>query len=67
MSDVVVNPVAETPASREESATISPRRLIWIRFRRHRLAYASGIFLLLMYIVTGFCEFVSPLRHHHPQ
>ena len=60
MSEVALNPVAETPVSREESATISPRRLIWLRFRRHRLAYFSGIFLLLMYIITGFCEFVSP-------
>ena len=60
MSETVLSPVAEAPVSREESAAISPRRLIWLRFRRHRLAYASGIFLLLLYIVSGFCEFVSP-------
>ena len=59
-SAVTLNPVAGTSVSGEESATISPRRLIWIRFRRHRLAYASGVFLVLMYIATGFCEFVSP-------
>ena len=60
MSEAVLIPVADAPVGRDESAAISPRRLIWLRFRRHRLAYASGVFLLLLYIVSGFCEFVSP-------
>ena len=60
MSDAVLAPLAGVSVVREESAAISPRRLIWLRFRRHRLAYASGIFLLLLYLVSGFCEFVSP-------
>ncbi|MYE24157.1 MAG: ABC transporter permease [Gammaproteobacteria bacterium] len=33
---------------------------MWLRFRRHRLAYASGLFLLVLYVVVIFCEFVSP-------
>ena len=33
---------------------------MWLRFRRHRLAYASGVFLLAMYLVAGFCEVVVP-------
>ena len=60
MSDAVLNPLADASPGRVEAAAISPRQLIWLRFRRHRLAYASGIFLLLLYIFTGFCEFVSP-------
>ena len=60
MSEAVLRPVAQASPSSELSAAISPRRLIWLRFRRHRLAYASGIFLLVLYVLSGFCEFVSP-------
>jgi peptide/nickel transport system permease protein len=40
--------------------TVTPRQLAWIRFKRHRLAYGSGIFLVVMYLLAGFCEFVTP-------
>ena len=39
---------------------LSPRRLAWLRFKRHRLAVYSGVFLLLLYFFTGICEFISP-------
>ena len=35
-------------------------RLIWWKFRRHRLAVASGIVLLIIYTLAIFCEFISP-------
>ena len=41
-------------------AEVSPRQLIWQRFKRHRLAMLSVIFLLLIYLMAGFCEFVAP-------
>ena len=44
----------------EEDTTISPRQLMWLRFRRHRLAFGSGIFLLVLYVIVAFCEFVAP-------
>ena len=56
----VLDPAVEAVARREESAAISPKRLIWLRFKRHRLAYVSGVFLLLLYVLSAFCEFVSP-------
>ncbi|MGI9322629.1 MAG: ABC transporter permease [Pseudomonadales bacterium] len=40
--------------------TVSPKRLAWLRFKRHRLAMSSGCFLLAIYLVAAFCEFVSP-------
>lgn len=46
----------------DDLTLISPRRLAWIRFRRHRLALASAAFLALLYLVAGFCEFVAPYR-----
>ena len=33
---------------------------IWRRFKKHRLGVISGIFVLLMFIVTGFAEFFAP-------
>ena len=55
---------------REESngdqalAFASPRRLMWLRFRRHRLAVVGGGVLLLLYGAAAFCEFLAP---HDPE
>ena len=35
-------------------------KLMWWRFRRHRPAVASGIFLLLMYLSTLISEWIAP-------
>jgi peptide/nickel transport system permease protein len=39
---------------------LSPRRLAWLRFRRHRLAMLGGSVLIVLYTLAVFCEFVSP-------
>ena len=38
----------------------SQRQLIWWKFKRHKLAVVSGIFLALMYLMTVFAEFLAP-------
>lgn len=40
----------------------SQRQLIWRRFKRHRLALFSAIFLILMYFVSFTYEFWSPYK-----
>ena len=64
MSDaVLVAPGAEAKADLADSKpidTLTPRQLAWRRFKRHRLAYASGIFLIFLYTVAALCEFVAP-------
>jgi peptide/nickel transport system permease protein len=40
--------------------TASARTLIWWRFRKHRLAVASLIFLGFCYMIAIFAEFVAP-------
>jgi peptide/nickel transport system permease protein len=40
--------------------TASQWQLIWWRFRKHRLAFASLILLILLYLIGIFCEFVAP-------
>ena len=35
-------------------------RLMWLKFKRHRMAYVSLIVLILFYFVALFCEFFAP-------
>ena len=46
----------------------SQRKLMWWKFRNHRLAYWSGILLAIFYIMIAFAEFIAPydLAHRHP-
>lgn len=46
----------------------SQRKLMWWKFKNHRLAYWSGILLLIFYILIAFAEFIAPydLTHRHP-
>ena len=41
-------------------ATVTPRQLQWRRFKRHRLAMVSGVFLIAIYTVAALCEFIAP-------
>src|SRR4029077_16650730 len=41
--------------------TVTPQwRLIWWRFRKHRIALVGGIVLVLFYLVALFADFVAP-------
>ncbi|WP_040589486.1 ABC transporter permease [Allomesorhizobium alhagi] len=42
----------------------SQMRLMWWKFKRHRLALASGIFLAALYLMIVFCEFLAPYNLH---
>jgi peptide/nickel transport system permease protein len=51
----------------EEQARVyqaSQLRLMWWKFRRHRLALASGIFLAALYVMILICEFLAPYNLH---
>lgn len=55
---------ASTPHGVSEDAVapraVSPGRLMWWKFRRHKLAVASLVFLILAYLATAFAGFVAP-------
>lgn len=62
-----VNPTPFDPASVERDSaeraafyTASQWRLMWWRFRRHKLGLISAYFLLFMYVLTLVVEFVAP-------
>ncbi len=45
----------------QEAIYLAPqKKLIWWKFKRHKLAVASGIFLAIMYLMTVFAEFLAP-------
>ncbi len=42
----------------------SQLRLMWWKFRRHKLALISGIFLVALYLMIAICEFLAPYNLH---
>ena len=44
----------------EEVYVASPRKLMWWKFRKHKMAVAAGIFLIILYFCAIFSEFVAP-------
>jgi peptide/nickel transport system permease protein len=44
----------------EKIAVATPGQMMWWKFRKHKLAVASGVFLILLYLIAIFCEFVAP-------
>ena len=64
MSDPATNvaPSSGAPAGAGEDLSFASQwRLMWLRFRRHRLALAGGAVLLALYFAAAFCEFLAPL------
>jgi peptide/nickel transport system permease protein len=44
----------------EKIAVAPPSKLMWWKFRKHKMALISGVILIIMYIGAIFCEFVAP-------
>ena len=48
-------------ADKEASVFVAPEwKLIWWKFRKHKVALASGIFIILIYTVAALVEFLAP-------
>lgn len=43
-----------------EMKRLTPRRMMWVKFRDHRVAWWSLLLLGLFYLVALFCEFAAP-------
>lgn len=44
----------------KEVQVVSVRRLMWLRFKRNRLAVIGGVYLILMYTAAIFAGFIAP-------
>jgi peptide/nickel transport system permease protein len=47
-------------SKKDQLKYVSHRQLIWIKFKKHRLALISGILILFMYLLILIPEFISP-------
>jgi peptide/nickel transport system permease protein len=52
--------VEEMTAAQERFYRASQWRMMWWRFRRHRVALAAGVILLALYVAILFCEVLAP-------
>lgn len=59
------DPNAMEPMTREQERVYlaSQLTLMWWKFKRHRLALASGIFLAVLYASILICEFLAPYNY----
>ncbi|MCT7664771.1 ABC transporter permease [Shinella kummerowiae] len=66
VSDAPFDPYAAERKTEELQAVAqaSQFQLMWWQFRRHRMALASGIFLILIYLMIMVSEFLSPYNLH---
>jgi peptide/nickel transport system permease protein len=49
------------PAEVEAKAFVAPQwKLVWWKFRKHKVALVSGIVMILIYLVAVFADFLAP-------
>ena len=70
MSDKIVHYVNEEPFDAKEIEQLSPeqekvflasqKKLMWWKFKRHKLAVISGLFLIICYASIIISEFIAP-------
>jgi len=53
-------PSGKVATGDEKLYTASQWRLMWWRFLKHRVAVASSLVVIVLYLVAAFCEFLSP-------
>ena len=53
-------PIPEIEAPKSRVVVAKQWRLIWWKFRRHRLALIGGVVTLLIYLIAIFAEFLAP-------
>jgi len=64
VSEAPFDPVADQEADGGKLAGASQLRVTWWKFRRHRLALWSAVFLTLVYLTATFAEFLAPYDLH---
>jgi peptide/nickel transport system permease protein len=61
MQTTLANPTLPQPAEQESRAEVASQwKLMWWKFRKHKLAVVGGVVMILAYIVVAFCEFFAP-------
>jgi peptide/nickel transport system permease protein len=55
--------IEQLSEAQERIYLASQWKLMWWKFTRHRVALASAIFLILMYVIVLFAEFLAPYNY----
>ncbi len=58
-----INPPVEVDeeVATEERLSVAPQwKLMWWKFRRHKMALICAVVVIMLYVVALFCEFVAP-------
>ena len=63
-SDAPFDPVADQQGESGTLANATQLQVMWWKFRRHRLALWSAVFLTVVYLIATFAEFVAPYGLH---
>jgi peptide/nickel transport system permease protein len=54
-------PTVTTATEKEAQAYVAPQwKLVWWKFRKHKVALVSGVIVILIYLVALLVEFLSP-------
>jgi peptide/nickel transport system permease protein len=70
MTEQVVTPAAPPepadaePVAQPERASASQGRLVWLAFRRHKLAMVSSLVLVFFVVLIAFAEFFAPFSNN---
>ena len=66
-SETPLDQIGFADAGADETDVISVRRLMWLRFKRNRLALIGSVVLAVMYLAAIFAGFIGPyaLRETH--
>lgn len=67
VSEAPFNPrsVEKLTPEMEEYYLASQRKLMWWKFKKHKLAYVSGVLLLVFYFLIVIAEFIAPYNQSH--
>ena len=61
MTDIIDQAVILAPRPKQNVAAAGQWKLIWWRFRQHKLALISGVIIALIYLAAIFAEFLAPV------
>ncbi|MYB35377.1 MAG: ABC transporter permease [Gammaproteobacteria bacterium] len=56
--------VEQLTPEQEKLYLASQWQLMWLKLKQHRLAVASSVVLIIIYLLALFCEFLSPYNLH---
>jgi peptide/nickel transport system permease protein len=59
--ELLETPISETVAEIEAKVFVAPQwKLVWWKFRKHKVALFCGVIIILIYLIALFADFLAP-------